>query len=392
MTQREKPELFGVESVGRYVLYGEIARGGMATVHFGRMSGAVGFSRPVAIKRLHPQFADEPGARAMFVDEARLVSRIRHANVVPTLDVVAAEGQLYLVMEYVEGESLARLTRAAWDRFDQVPLDIALAIVVQMLHGLHAAHEATSESGEPLHIVHRDVSPQNVLVGTDGVARVLDFGIARAAERIESTESSVLKGKLGYMAPEQVAGEEVTRRSDVYAAGVVLWELLAGKRLFEKTDEPRMLIVKRIMECVTVGPSAHRGRVPAALDAIALKALARDPAERFATARDMALAIERAGNLAAASAIGEWVEWSATEALVDRAARIAEFERACAQPRVETRSMLDVDLLLEDVDHPRPPKLKSDTFPAVRTEQANDASPDARITHAPAARRWKRMR
>ena len=240
MRQRSKPELFGIETVGRYTLYGEIASGGMATVHFGRMAGAVGFSRPVAVKRLHPQFAKDPAARAMFVDEARLVSRIRHVNVVPTLDVVATDGQLYLVMEYVQGESLARLMRAAWERYDQVPVPIALAILSHVLHGLHAAHEATSESGEPLEVVHRDVSPQNILVGTDGIARVLDFGIARAAQRIESTEESVLKGKIAYMAPEQFGDGEVTRRADLYSAGVVLWEMLAGQRLFDKSDEARI--------------------------------------------------------------------------------------------------------------------------------------------------------
>src|SRR5262249_34859545 len=167
--------------LGRYALFGEIASGGMATVHLGRLLGPVGFSRPVAIKRLHPQFARDEAARAMFIDEARLASRVRHPNVVPTLDVVTDGDQLLLVMEYVDGESLARGGRRTRPAGHKVPLPITLAIVSNVLRGLDAAHEAASETGEPLEIVHRDVSPQNVLVGSDGVARVLDFGIARAA-------------------------------------------------------------------------------------------------------------------------------------------------------------------------------------------------------------------
>src|ERR1035437_3672665 len=150
--------------VGRYALYGEIASGGMATVHFGRLLGPVGFSRTVAIKRLHPQFAKDPEFVTMFLDEARLASRIRHPNVARTLDVVALEGELFLVMDYVEGEALSRLLRTCRARGTPVPPKVAAAIVCGVLHGLHAAHEAKSERGEPLGIVHRDVSPQNVLV------------------------------------------------------------------------------------------------------------------------------------------------------------------------------------------------------------------------------------
>src|SRR5262245_51026591 len=169
--------------IGRYALHGELASGGMATVHLGRLLGPVGFSRTVAIKRLHAQYAQDPEFVSMFLDEARLAARIRHPNVVPTLDVVATSGELFLVMEYVPGESLSRLARAARDRMERMPPRIVSAIMSGVLHGLHAAHEAKSERGEPLGIVHRDVSPQNVLVGTDGVARVLDFGVAKAAGR-----------------------------------------------------------------------------------------------------------------------------------------------------------------------------------------------------------------
>src|ERR1700722_14969633 len=223
---------------GRYALYAEIASGGMATVHLGRLMGTGGFSRTVAIKRLLPQLARDPDFVAMFMDEARVAARIRHPNVVPTLDVLAADGQLLLVMEYVHGESLGRLLRTLRAERKRVPPAIASAILCGALHGLTAAPEAKSSGeGEPLGIVHRDVSPQNVLVGVDGVARVLDFGIAKAAGRTQTTREGNVKGKFAYMAPEQMNGEAVGRATDVYAAAVCLWETLTGERLFDADTE-----------------------------------------------------------------------------------------------------------------------------------------------------------
>ncbi|MCL2447368.1 MAG: serine/threonine protein kinase, partial [Polyangiaceae bacterium] len=198
----------------------------------GRLMGSGGFARTVAIKQLHPQFAKDPEFVAMFLDEARLVARIRHPNVVPTLDVVAASSELFHVMEYVQGESLSRLARALRAREERVPLPIVVRIMNDVLQGLHAAHEARDERGVPLHIVHRDVTPQNILVGADGVARLLDFGVAKAAGRAQTTQDGQIKGKLAYMAPEQLMSAGVTRETDLYAASVVLWEMLAGERLF----------------------------------------------------------------------------------------------------------------------------------------------------------------
>src|SRR4051794_29784074 len=188
--------------VGRYALYGEIASGGMATVHFGRLLGPVGFSRTVAVKRLHAHLAKDPEFVSMFLDEARLAARVRHPNVVPTLDVVAAQGELFLVMEYVQGESFARLLHVTKSNGQRIPRDIVCAVLASVLHGLHAAHEAKSERGEALGIVHRDVSPQNILVGVDGIARVLDFGIAKAAGRAQVTREGQVRGKMAYIAPE----------------------------------------------------------------------------------------------------------------------------------------------------------------------------------------------
>src|SRR5258708_3975182 len=198
----------------------------MATVHFGTLLGPVGFSRTVAIKRLHEQFAKDPEFVSMFLDEARVAARIRHPNVVQTLDVVATEGQIFLVMEYVQGESLSHLVRATRKRGKKIPPKIVATVLAGALHGLQAAHDAKDEHGAPLGIVHRDVSPHNVLVGVDGVSRVLDFGVAKAAGRLQSTRQGQLKGKVAYMAPEQVRGAAVDRQTDVYSAAVVLWETL----------------------------------------------------------------------------------------------------------------------------------------------------------------------
>ena len=241
--------------IGRYALHDELASGGMASVHLGRLIGSVGFSRAVAIKRMHAFLAHDPEFVAMFVDEARLAGRIRHPNVVPTLDVVASDGELFLVMEYVLGESLNRVLAANKTTGGRIPLDVVSAIVIGVLEGLHAAHEAKDERGEPLSIVHRDVSPQNILIGGDGVARVFDFGVAKAAGRMQTTQDGSLRGKVAYMAPEQLSNVEVDRRTDVWAAGVVIWEMLANARLFASDSAAglvRMVLTKEVPPPSTV--------------------------------------------------------------------------------------------------------------------------------------------
>lgn len=323
-------------SVGRYQLYGELAAGGMATVHFGRLRGPVGFSRTVAIKRLHPHLAKDPEFSAMFLDEARLCGRIRHPNVVTTLDVVATEGEIFIVMEYVPGEALSKLLKAAWSRGIVMPPRVVASILSSVLHGLHAAHVAKDEHGHHLGIVHRDVSPQNVLVGADGVARVLDFGVAKATGRLQTTRDGKVKGKIAYMPPEQLAGGQVSLQADVYAAAVVLWEALAGRRLFD--GETEALVLVRAIEGRVDAPSVHNPALGQAIDDVVLRGLARDPALRYASARQFAVAIEQTIGIASPSEVGEWVEAIAHEDLARRAARVAEIESASLgfHPRIAT--------------------------------------------------------
>ena len=321
------------ERVGRYLLFEAVARGGMAQVHLARLVGAAGFSRIVAIKRLHPHLALEPEFVSMFLDEARLAARVRHPNVVPILDVVSLPTELFIVLEYVAGQSLAALSRSEALAGRRVPADVASAILVGALTGLHAAHEAKSEAGSPLEIVHRDVSPQNVIVGADGLARVLDFGIAHAAERLSLTRAGEVKGKPSYMSPEQIHGPAVDRRTDVYSAGVVAWELLTCRRLFEGGNDAQ--VFQRVAAGATRSVRELAPEVPAELDAAVMRAIAVDPARRFQTARNFALAIERALAPASQRAVADWVEGVAGVELAARAARVASIEAGETAPPVE---------------------------------------------------------
>lgn len=306
------------ERVGRYVIFDELAEGGMATVHLARLRGPEGFSRVVAVKRLLRPLFDDLEFRQMFLKEARLAARVRHPNVVPILDVLVHQDELILVMDYVHGESLAALVSATRDQNVHIPLSVATAVMVSVLHGLHSAHEATNERGEPLGIVHRDVSPQNVLVGVDGVARVLDFGVAKAIEsRGEHlTEPGTVKGKISYMAPEVILGRPITRQADVFSAATVLWELLAGRKLFPgATDEARLLAV---LEGRYPSPREFAPRIPPEVEAIVMKGLKENLCSRYSTAQEMAVDLERYSVLASQGFVGDWVSRLAAESLAHR--------------------------------------------------------------------------
>ncbi len=337
-------------TVGRYVLWGVIGSGGCATVHLGRLVSEGGFSRTVAVKRLHSEYSADPDFVAMFLDEARLAGRIHHPNVVQSLDVLGSRDvhgtrELFMIMDYVEGETLSRLVSRCGTRGERPPVPIVLSIMSGVLRGLHAAHEARSESGEPLELVHRDVSPQNVVVGVDGVARLLDFGIAKAIGRVHTTRQGDFKGKAAYMAPEQVVGT-ATKLSDVYAASVVLWEALTGRRLF--TGENQAAVLHQVVALDIASPRSVVPEVAPAIEAIVMRGLARDPDDRFASALVMAEALEKASPLASHSEVGEWVRRTARDELAERAAKVALIESAepgelIAMARRGPGSAVDVD-------------------------------------------------
>jgi serine/threonine-protein kinase len=318
-SRTDPPPNYG--TVGRYTIHDELASGGMATVHLGRLRGAAGFSRIVAIKRLRARLAQDRDFVAMFTDEARVASRIRHPGVVPTLDVVADGRELFLVMEYIHGETLAELLRAARARHQPVPPEILATIVLDALRGLHEAHEARNERGELLDVVHRDISPQNLLVGADGATRILDFGIAKAAGQLHTTASGTLKGKLAYMPPEQLLHEPLDRRADLYALGVVFWEALTGQRLFSSRDLSDRLLPDEIQP-----PSAVAEDLPPELDRVVLRAIQSDKGRRYSTAAEMARALEAAIVPASPPRVASWVQELARDKLDERAHLVARIE------------------------------------------------------------------
>jgi eukaryotic-like serine/threonine-protein kinase len=290
----------------RYQRLEALASGGMGTVYLGRML-AGGSARTVAMKVLHPHLANDADMVAMFLDEARVATRLRHPNLVGVLDMDLVGDELVIVMEYVEGSTLGTMQSALRQRGQKLPLEISVRILCDALLGLHEVHELVDETGAPLGLVHRDVSPHNLLVGSDGVTRVTDFGIALAAGRLASTRpDGTVKGKLQYLAPEQVGRKPLDRRVDVFAAGIVLWECLTGERLFDAPTEAES--ITRVLRDPIAPPSLSRPEVSLELDEVCLRALERDPERRFETAGEFADALRRAhAAMAEAAPVGSLV-------------------------------------------------------------------------------------
>ncbi len=293
--------------LGDYELLLELGRGGMGSVFLCRRSGERGFRRLFALKQLHRHLLDEPEFTDMLVDEAKLASLLHHPNVVSVLDFKRSDAGYYLVMDYVEGVNLAQLLRRAQH---QRPPALLVPLLINTLDGLHAAHTLTDDRGESLHLVHRDVSPQNVLVGVDGIGRLTDFGIVKARSRITTTRAGVRKGKIGYVAPELLLNPDVVDpRTDLWSVGVMMWSVLTSRRLFQADNE--VAGMGGVLEQRIPPPSEVNPESPRCLDAICLKALSRDPSQRYASALEMADHLRevaaREGLLASPSKIGEWV-------------------------------------------------------------------------------------
>lgn len=348
--------------LGRYELLLPIAQGGMAEVWAARLVGDLGFSRVVALKTIRSEYAEDPQFRRGFFEEARVAAQLSHAHVVEVLDLGEHGTILFQVMRLIEGDSLARLIRAHQARAGAtvLPVRFSVRVVVDALGGLHAAHELADQDGTPLRLVHRDVSPHNILVGLDGVARIGDFGVAKALGRkLEETEVGQIRGKPGYLAPEQALGGEVDRRADVFAAGIVLWEALTGKRLFRSEDgRPHAARVDAgdIPDPRRFRPDTVASRLAEAV----MVALARDPRSRFPTAEAFAVALEEAmrggGGLASdrevAAVVRELCGGRLTEqrldlcrALHSRAEPFDEFVTRRAEPETLDRQDFQAQLL-----------------------------------------------
>jgi serine/threonine-protein kinase len=290
-----KPERTDPQRIGRYELCFELASGGMASVYLARIDGVSGFEKLVALKRIHPHLAKEKDYVDMFLDEARIASRITHANVCSVFDFGEVDGEHYIAMEYLVGEPLSRLmSRSARDKSQRrsrlLPLRMA-RIMADACEGLHAAHELKDANGDLLHVVHRDASPRNLFVTYDGAVQVVDFGIASAKQRLHHTATGKVKGTFAYMAPEQLTAHPIDRRVDIWALGVTLWEMLAVRRLFKR--DTTASTVHSVLYDEIQPPSQHRPQIPEELDRIVLKALERDPTDRWQTAREMGKALRQ---------------------------------------------------------------------------------------------------
>lgn len=276
--------------LGRYRVVDEIGIGGMASVHLARMDGPGGFQKWVAIKRIHPHLVEDDSFITMFLDEARVAARISHPNVATVFELGKEADSFWIAMEYLHGEPLREIMRRTEELGAPMPPEIACRIIADAAEGLHAAHELLGKNGEKLNLVHRDVTPHNLFVTYDGNTKVVDFGIAKFSSRMASTRAGTLKGKLAYMSPEQVAGEQLDRRTDIFALGVVLWELTTGQRLFRMDSDLDTLA--KVQDCNVPKPSGIVRGYPIELERVVLKALAKNKNERYRTAREFSRALQ----------------------------------------------------------------------------------------------------
>ena len=279
------PVSFEPLQYGKYKLLQPLAQGGMAEIFLAKQQGPAGYEKTVVIKRVLSHFSNHPEFVAMFLDEARLAAQLSHPNIVQIFDFGEAEGSYYLCMEYLRGEDLHTVVKLAARKGIGIPPQVAATVVWAACDALHYAHSLTSDDGQPLHIVHRDVSPSNIFVSYQGVVKVLDFGIARAEGKVVKTATGVIKGKLAYMAPEQARGEALDGRSDVWALGAVLHELLTGKRLFWKGNDVESF--RALLDDPIPLPSDLKAGIPRELDQICARALERDLDRRYETAKEM---------------------------------------------------------------------------------------------------------
>ncbi|MDB4927968.1 MAG: Protein kinase, partial [Myxococcaceae bacterium] len=367
--------------VGRYELLAPLGRGGMATVHLVRSVGSAGFERLAAMKILHRELSADQEFVEMFLDEARLAARLHHPNAAAILDLGADGPQPFMVMDYVEGDTLYAVQAAASSLHRTIPVGVALRIILDALAGLDAAHELRGIDGAPLGLIHRDVSPLNVLVGVDGVARLVDFGIARAASRRGVTAVGMVKGNLPFMSPEQLRGLAVDRRSDVYSMGVTLWETLTLRRCLPMREGAAISRLARedYRPLAEVAP-----KLPASLDAICRQALAFDPDERFPTAAAFAAAIEGAfrHDVATQRELAQFMSVVAAT----KVKREREAVRASAQPMPDRSAIVLANATKATADH----RGRFAPVPAPGTLAGAFFDPEAPTVLSPWQRRMRR--
>ncbi|MGA9521175.1 MAG: serine/threonine-protein kinase, partial [Myxococcaceae bacterium] len=277
------------QTFGRFQLLKKLATGGMAEVWLARHSGIEGFQRLLVLKRILPHLADDPEFVQMFLNEAKIAARFNHPNIAQIYDLGEANGTYFIAMEFVHGEDLGRVMRKAWNAGQWVAQPLAIRIVASACEGLYYAHSKADDKGQPLKVVHRDVSPQNILISFDGSVKLVDFGIAKAADAQSMTKSGAIKGKFAYMSPEQAGGRVVDQRSDIFSIGLVLYELLTGVRPLKRDTE--LATLQAALEC-KIEPPSKVADVPPELDAVVMGALARAADDRYRDARTFQMALE----------------------------------------------------------------------------------------------------
>ncbi len=359
----------GTYFLGRYRVVDEIGIGGMASVHLARMDGPGGFQKWVAIKRIHSHLIEDESFVQMFLDEARVAARISHPNVASVVELGKHQDSYWIAMEYLHGEPLREVMRRTDELGAPMPPEIACRIIADAAEGLHAAHELLGREGEKLDLVHRDVTPHNLFVTYDGSTKVVDFGIAKFLTRMSNTRHGTLKGKIAYMSPEQVHGEQIDRRTDLFALGVVLWELTTGKRLFRMESDLDTLA--KVQECNVPKPSTIVRGYPLDLEKIVLKALAKKRDDRFRTARELSRALQgllmRRGLFVASDEVASYMRTIFSERIQKRDAHLrwaAEVTQTInldiGTPKADTQSAL---LVVPDTHGPNEQQQKQPVIP-----------------------------
>jgi len=335
--------IVSIETYGNYQLIKRLAMGGMAQIYLARQQGPEGFEKLLVVKRILPHLAENEEFVRMFLDEARIAARLNHPNIVQIFNLGAQDDSFFIAMEYIHGDDLRKVFKRAERMGQEMPVPLVCRVITEACAGLDYAHKKTDPNGKPLGIVHRDISPQNILLTFEGRVKIVDFGIAKAADQATVTRSGVLKGKYSYMSPEQAAAQRLDGRSDIFALGIIFYELLTGTRLFKRSTD--MATLQAVSDCQVTPPSQVNPKLPADLDPIVMKALARKPEDRYGEALQLQLALE---------------DWLVSHQLPSSSAHLAAFMQELYAERLAEEARLG-EVLVEDDSMAPPPSRKAET-------------------------------
>jgi len=332
---------FSPRQIGKYELVSRLSSGGMGEIYLARQYGIEGFSKLVAVKTLQPHLADDQEFITMFLDEARLAARLIHGNIAEIYDLVFNDGDYYIVMEYVQGEDLETILNTCTEKNQEFPNQLAVRIIEQICEGLQYAHTKTDVDGNPLKVVHRDISPPNIMVTYNGTVKIIDFGIAKAITNRQTTRTNVIKGKHSYMSPEQCSGQEIDSRSDIFSLGIVFWELVTGRRLYNYSTE--IQTQREIAQGVVTHPSSVDKKISDSLEEIVLKALRKSPQLRYQTAYELQSELEAYLELRGLHCSAPHLATFMQELFQDRQAN-QEQVKICTSTECQTKSIRLTDI------------------------------------------------